>query len=416
MALRLRGGFGDPQQITDESVVQTLTDAVRHRTLIVFRRPREGCTVEPSDLAGHALARLIQGRAQRSVVTAAKPTTSAQRTPSPLPVRAVSSLDAAERFEAVLRKVPPYLPASMRAEFSRLLEPEVLAVAAGVLAVWGAAHFTPVGWIADALMVAAGGVLLGLAAFQAASLFAEAIALTVRAKTDADLELAARRFADAIALVGVAAFVALLVKGGARAARGRVAPGGSTQAPPQATAPTGGAPRAPQASAPSAARPTGVTPPPSAPVASKVTPAAEIAASRRATAEAFYREQGVPKHRIDGHLQGIDFTQPVEVVTLKKGTVLTQYQVPGNPQGNYYAPPGSTPSSLGISAHGLNPSNQVVDKVASRYVTKQDVQVLRSTAKDIVDTWSVKGEEIQTLGGATQYMSTNKSAFIPSGP
>jgi hypothetical protein len=151
-------------------------------------------------------------------------------------------------------------------------------------------------------------------------------------------------------------------------------------------------------------------------VAARAATAAELAAQRRATAEAFYRDQGLAPHRIEGHLKGIDFSQPVEVVTLPKGTTVSQFQVPGNPQGMYYAPAGSTPSSLGISPQGLNGAGQVVDKVATPFVTQQDVRVLRSTAAGITDTWSVPGQAIKSAGGATQYVSADKAAFLPLGP
>lgn len=134
--------------------------------------------------------------------------------------------------------------------------------------------------------------------------------------------------------------------------------------------------------------------------------------ARRKLAEDFYRKQGFADHRIAGHLQGIDFDKPVEVVTLKKGTVLSQYQAPGGAQGTYYAHKGATPSSLGIAPEGLDPVTKVpVPKKAVTYIVTKDVEALQSTAAAIKDTWSIPGKTIPTDGGATQYMTSAKEFF-----
>ena len=54
--------------------------------------------------------------------------------------------------------------------------------------------------------------------------------------------------------------------------------------------------------------------------------------------------------------------------------------------------------------------------VATAFVAQKDVTVLRSTAASISDTWSVPGQAIRTAGGATQYVSAEKAAFLPLGP
>ena len=103
-------------------------------------------------------------------------------------------------------------------------------------------------------------------------------------------------------------------------------------------------------------------------------------------------------------------------MTLKKGTSLTQYQTPGAPQGSYYAPPNSSPSSLGISPDGLNrATNTVVPKELKTYILTGDTQVLQSSAAPILDTWSVPGRAVQTEGGSTQFMSNTTDVFKPIG-
>ncbi|MDE2596468.1 MAG: PAAR domain-containing protein [Sphingomonadales bacterium] len=137
-------------------------------------------------------------------------------------------------------------------------------------------------------------------------------------------------------------------------------------------------------------------------------------AANRATAHAFYENQGYSPADIPDHVKGIDLTRPVTVETLPAGTELTQYQVPGGRQGNYYAPPGTKATELGISPQGQSRiTGAVENKVAAPYKTTSDVQVLKSTAAPITDTWSIPGQSIPTQGGGTQYFSGQKGAFGP---
>ena len=138
---------------------------------------------------------------------------------------------------------------------------------------------------------------------------------------------------------------------------------------------------------------------------------------RKETAFNFYSSQGYADADIPSHLTGIDFTQPVDVVTLNKGKKVYQFQSPGAPQGNYYAGNSDvTPTQLGISPRGFNRAEQKVEpKIQSEYVTNQKVDVLKSKAASVEDFWSVKGESVATEGGGNQMFSSNKSAFTKSG-
>ncbi|MBA4124007.1 MAG: hypothetical protein H0X72_16310 [Acidobacteria bacterium] len=141
-------------------------------------------------------------------------------------------------------------------------------------------------------------------------------------------------------------------------------------------------------------------------VVKKVENAAEIVPPNAAKENAadFYRQAGWQQSRIDQHLAGIDFTKPVDVITIPKGTEVIQYQVPGKPVGNYFAPPGTTASELGMNPAGRQPRT---------FTTIKDMQVLRSTASPAVDTWSNAGKSFQTQGGGTQYFAPNASDLKP---
>ncbi|HEX7839547.1 MAG TPA: polymorphic toxin type 46 domain-containing protein [Kofleriaceae bacterium] len=143
----------------------------------------------------------------------------------------------------------------------------------------------------------------------------------------------------------------------------------------------------------------------------------------------FYRSQGFADERIEGHLRGIDFSKPVEVTTLPKGTIVQQTQPEGAPQGSYYAPPGTEPGKLGINPRGdlRGPDGETVvghvDKTTKLYVTTEDVVVLKSSASQIEDNWSMHeigtsskdGPAIPFLaeGGGTQYFTTAKPKLEP---
>lgn len=137
-------------------------------------------------------------------------------------------------------------------------------------------------------------------------------------------------------------------------------------------------------------------------------------ASNRATATNFYRSQGFAERDIPGHVSGINLARPVTVVPLAAKTPVTQYQVPGARQGNYYAPPGTQASQLGIAPNGVSRVSGLVEpKVPTTYVTTREVSVLRSTAASVNDTWSIPGTTVPTRGGGTQYFSADKGSFGP---
>lgn len=140
---------------------------------------------------------------------------------------------------------------------------------------------------------------------------------------------------------------------------------------------------------------------------------AKIVAQRKSLARKFYEDQGWEPGRVDSHLKGIDFTKDVEIVELPAGTELTQWQVPGGPKGNYFAPATETPSRLGISPVGdaLAPYSGAVSKVQSTFKSDRTIKALRSTAAAVQDTWSSRHATAETIGGATQYFVPLKDAF-----
>ncbi|QNK61052.1 hypothetical protein H7F33_10690 [Pedobacter sp. PAMC26386] len=122
---------------------------------------------------------------------------------------------------------------------------------------------------------------------------------------------------------------------------------------------------------------------------------------------------------IASHLMGIDFTKPVEIISVPpggtgpKGNELYQYTKVNTEgetlSGKYYTDkPGNTPSELGVSER-YNVRDKTWQQTDEIKTVKQEkvtfdkpVEGLKSTSKPINDTWSLKNESIPTDGTGSQ--------------
>ena len=125
-----------------------------------------------------------------------------------------------EKFAEALRRTAPKLDHSVRDEFKALLTPAALAMMAGTLVVWAASHAFGVGAVVDVLLLFTGVLFLGVAAFDVAEDLGDFILITSTASSDAELDQASSHLSRAIAVMGVAAFMALLAKVAAKGTRG----------------------------------------------------------------------------------------------------------------------------------------------------------------------------------------------------
>jgi hypothetical protein len=123
-------------------------------------------------------------------------------------------------------------------------------------------------------------------------------------------------------------------------------------------------------------------------------------ASRRWTALDAYEASNIPASQIDSHLKGIDFSKPVTMRVLNPGKIVTQWQKPGRPVGNYFSDPGSPPGTLGFDVTGRTPTN---------YTPRSPATVLQSTAADMPD-WNGSGRIF--TGGSQQYFTVDPGKFI----
>ncbi len=209
--------FPKPALNTSHVAAKLVSGAPAKKTPPVTGPPPAHVT-NPSTAAPKHLALNPRGEA----IGAPPPAASRLAATSPIsstiapPTYDVQILSIERRFEQVLRRTPPYLPQAMRADFMKLLEPEMLVTTVGVLAVWAGSHAIGIGFIIDALLVIAGIVFLGMAIIDVANLLRKALELTVEAKEEKDLEEAAKLVAEVVAKIGVAAFVALITHAASR--------------------------------------------------------------------------------------------------------------------------------------------------------------------------------------------------------
>ncbi|MDP8169703.1 polymorphic toxin type 46 domain-containing protein [Pasteurella skyensis] len=133
----------------------------------------------------------------------------------------------------------------------------------------------------------------------------------------------------------------------------------------------------------------------------------------RRLAEDFYRSQGFSEKQVLDHIKGIDFKKPVTIEVLNRNKKVYQYQINGASQGNYYAlDKNASPTELGINPKAENYNTGIISsRIKGQYKTIQKTKVLKSTASDIIDNFSVPEKPYQTKGGAKQIFSTTKENF-----
>lgn len=135
----------------------------------------------------------------------------------PTPAVGVWEWSMQDKFVEALRLTAPKLPASMRHEFEALLSPTSLGIIGGTLVFWAGSHVFGVGIVADIVLLIGGVFFLGMAIYDVAGELGSFLVTTSTAADTKDLDKAASHLARAIAIIGVAAFIALLAK----VARGR---------------------------------------------------------------------------------------------------------------------------------------------------------------------------------------------------
>jgi len=99
-----------------------------------------------------------------------------------------------------------------------------------------------------------------------------------------------------------------------------------------------------------------------------------ITSTRFKIADNFYRRSGYQNY--DSHLEGVDFSNPVSVQTLKKGTRISQWvNTKTGKVGSYFTPSNNKAQNLGL--------NDYDQRTFRTFELTKDVKALKSTAGDI---------------------------------
>ncbi len=181
---------------------------------------------ETGEFAGHlALALLAAGycaaKVQKDV--GGELPIEAVRDIKPLEAAGVLTASPEDKYARVLEMVPQYLPGEMKGAFANLVTPEAIGTTVAILVLWAGSHALGVGFAIDVLLLAIGFAMAGWSIFAAVGDVIEFFEIMNTARSDADLNRAAKKLAGAIAALGVGTFIALLTRGAGRIAAAKKA-------------------------------------------------------------------------------------------------------------------------------------------------------------------------------------------------
>jgi hypothetical protein len=396
--------------VKDQSIVDRMAHMGVRGPLIVFLLPdtsvhRRDSSASRAKQVAEAQQNQVQFKPYSgpvkspALVTVSAVMPAATKTPTPVdrsviaaPTKAIGDWTIAEKLTAIVVRTADSRRLSLDAQQQlkgMLSDPKFVAWLVGSLLVWFVAQFFVVGEIIDMLLAGAALVLSGAGIFfalqslvGAAHLIGQFVEATRNAKNEADLDAAADILANIIVMIGITVLIAALTHATSRATSEGAKVSTVKRPPPERTAPVAREKILANLAESKKAR-------------TSSTKFAEHANFE--TAFNFYNSKGDPawnSSRILNHIRGIDLSKPVEITEIPEGTTLVQYQVPGGKQGNYFAPPGTSASELGINPAG---------KVPTTFKTTEKVTALKSTAAPILVDWETPPFEAD--GGGTQFFT-----------
>jgi hypothetical protein len=118
-------------------------------------------------------------------------------------------------LETLSRSKSKLLPEAWE-QLQAIMTLEAMAVVAAVLVAWVVSHAFGVGAVVDVIIAAVGVAAIGLAVFSGLDHLYQFAVGAYTARTSADLDAAAEHFAEAVAILGIQAVLAFLLKGAPR--------------------------------------------------------------------------------------------------------------------------------------------------------------------------------------------------------
>ncbi|MDR3437500.1 polymorphic toxin type 46 domain-containing protein, partial [Telmatospirillum sp.] len=375
-------------------------------------------------------------------------------------------LDLADRLFDTFQRAIPFAPGSVQHEFRGLVEnPERLGYMVGMLVAWAGLHSVAVGEALDGVAVATlittailEGASIAMSFFailDGARLFSSFLSKVVAAKTEGDLDDAAKDLANAIAAIGVATLINAVALAAAKlrtserkASRGGAGKGSvltkeesealneklakaKEREKPTETSPSSRSSGPSERATPSTLNPVSSGTPVSnqnkgnghgsdnaadpkdnkakatAIQEAPLTPL-QIAANKKLAKVFLMTELGLPENRAKQAMNGIDFSKPVEIVDIPPPATAVQYvRKDTGTVGNWFNPdPNQTASQV-----GLNGDPRFREPKTFQTPTGK---ALKSTAAPILDDWTDDKNPVMTEGGGIQLIVSHemKKKFV----
>ena len=118
-----------------------------------------------------------------------------------------------KRLEAIFQRTLPKLAPEARAQLSAVLNPQALAIVAGVLVAWIVSHAFGIGEVIDIIIAVVGAAAIGFAVFTGLDHLYDFAVGAYQARSEKDLDLAADNLAKAITILGIQTVLAVLFRG-----------------------------------------------------------------------------------------------------------------------------------------------------------------------------------------------------------
>ncbi len=124
---------------------------------------------------------------------------------------AVAGMSLKERLKEVIGRSRKYVGPDVAGSIDALLSPTNLTIMAGTLAAWAGSHFFGVGEIVDVLLLSVGAFTIGWSIGDVAKYLYTFADKTINARSEDDLDAAAKAFSQAVVLAGITAVMAILL-------------------------------------------------------------------------------------------------------------------------------------------------------------------------------------------------------------
>jgi len=124
----------------------------------------------------------------------------------------VATMPLTERLKEVLTRSKKNFGPEVGQAIDALLSPLNLAILAGTLTLWAGSHLFGVGEVVDVLLLVVGAFTIGWSIGDVVSDLYTFAERTINARSDADLDAAAKAFSHAIVLAGITVVMAVLLR------------------------------------------------------------------------------------------------------------------------------------------------------------------------------------------------------------